>query len=235
MSTNRTNSQQSGWVGGLEIGTALKHKTTARLITSNTNPIANGSILVFPTIIIPWSINLWTTEAVYGGMKLSSIREPHDVLIPFVQKLSFTAIGIPYSGPWYILLSAVKRIARKYKGLAFIAINAIHCNSCSIPSNSDAWDLASFQHSCVNALMHLNFCATKWEVSMSSSRERLLERTSAHIRAVDTGEICTQVKRWTSIFTLQEHGRWSVEAKTCQLQLDFQRRIHTCPLLSIGE
>ena len=39
-----------------------------------------------------------TTVASYGGWKFSNIWDPHVVRIPFVQKLSFTATGIPSSG-----------------------------------------------------------------------------------------------------------------------------------------
>ena len=46
--------------------------------------------------------------ALYGAVKLSSMREPQVVLISFVQKLSFTARRLPSRGPrcfpsWYRL------------------------------------------------------------------------------------------------------------------------------------
>lgn len=62
--------------------------------------MANSSILHFPNKTAPASLSLLTTVALYGGIKFSNIFEPHVVATPFVQKLSFTAIGIPSSKPF---------------------------------------------------------------------------------------------------------------------------------------
>ena len=60
-------------------------------------PIPNSSRFVFPISIAPESNSLSTTVALYDGTKLCNIFEPHVVVISLVQKLSFTAIGIPSS------------------------------------------------------------------------------------------------------------------------------------------
>ena len=63
------------------------------------DPIANSSIFVLPIIIAPASSNFLITVASYIGVKFSSILEAHVVLTPFVQILSFIAIGTPPSTP----------------------------------------------------------------------------------------------------------------------------------------
>lgn len=62
------------------------------------DPIANSSKLVFPNNIAPELNNLFTTVAVYVGLKSCSILEPQVVGMPFTQKLSLIAIGIPSKG-----------------------------------------------------------------------------------------------------------------------------------------
>ena len=64
-------------------------------LVSFEEPIANSSIFVLPTDIQPAFSRFSITVAEYGGIKLLRIFEPHVVLIPFVQKRSFWAIGIP--------------------------------------------------------------------------------------------------------------------------------------------
>ncbi len=56
-------------------------------------------MFVFPTMIAPSASRRATTVALYDGTKDSSILEAHVVRTPLVQKLSFTAIGIPAKRP----------------------------------------------------------------------------------------------------------------------------------------
>ena len=60
--------------------------------------MANSSMFVFPRVTIPALLSFDTTVALYGDTKVSNILEPHVVLIPFVQKISLWAIGIPSRG-----------------------------------------------------------------------------------------------------------------------------------------
>ena len=55
-------------------------------------------MLVFPTMTAPASRNFCVRVDSYGGTKLLSIFEPAVVFTPSMQKLSFTAIGMPSSG-----------------------------------------------------------------------------------------------------------------------------------------
>ena len=55
----------------------------------------NSSKLVLPIRTAPDFKSLSTTVALKEGTKSSSIFEAHVVVIPFVQKLSFIAIGAP--------------------------------------------------------------------------------------------------------------------------------------------
>src|SRR5690606_9130768 len=68
-------------------------------LVSFDDPIANSSLFVLPSMTTPASFSRWTSVASYGDTKLSSIREPHDVFTPAVQKMSLCAIGTPVSGP----------------------------------------------------------------------------------------------------------------------------------------
>ena len=61
-------------------------------------PIANSSIFVLPIIIAPAFKSFLVTVDSYGGTKLSKILLAQVVLIPFVQRLSFIAMGIPDKG-----------------------------------------------------------------------------------------------------------------------------------------
>lgn len=60
--------------------------------------MANSSKLVLPTITAPAAFNRSTIVALYIGTKFCSIFDAHVVGIPLVQKLSFTAIGMPSKG-----------------------------------------------------------------------------------------------------------------------------------------
>ena len=62
-------------------------------------PMANSSMLVFPTITAPAAFKLSTACAEYGGTKLKRILELHVVRRSFVQILSLTATGTPASAP----------------------------------------------------------------------------------------------------------------------------------------
>ena len=52
-------------------------------------PIANSSILVLPKLTASISLKFCITVALYGAIKFSSIFEPHVVLHPSAQKISF--------------------------------------------------------------------------------------------------------------------------------------------------
>ena len=62
------------------------------------DPIANSSMFVFPSITVPRARSRSTTVASYGATKESSIREPHEVRTPRVQKISLCAMGMPSNG-----------------------------------------------------------------------------------------------------------------------------------------
>ncbi len=57
--------------------------------------MANSSIFTLPKVTKPAALAFATTVASYGEIKLSSIFEPAVVLIPWVQKISLCASGIP--------------------------------------------------------------------------------------------------------------------------------------------
>src|SRR5436190_16608727 len=61
-------------------------------------PMANSSRFVFPTTHAPASTTHRVIVASYGGHQLPRMREEQVVLMPAVQKLSFSAIGTPASG-----------------------------------------------------------------------------------------------------------------------------------------
>src|SRR5262249_35029433 len=62
-------------------------------------PIANSSRFVLPRITAPACSSFWTTVASYGARKFSSIFDEQVVRPYVVQRLSFSAIGTPASGP----------------------------------------------------------------------------------------------------------------------------------------
>jgi len=62
-------------------------------------PMANSSRFVLPTITAPASLSFCTTVQSTIGMNPSSIFEAALVWMPFVESRSFTATGIPVSGP----------------------------------------------------------------------------------------------------------------------------------------
>ena len=62
-------------------------------------PMANSSILVFPTITAPAFCRFLTASAVNVGRKLESIFELHVVSCPSIHMLSLTAAGTPARGP----------------------------------------------------------------------------------------------------------------------------------------
>src|SRR5690606_40717342 len=64
-------------------------------LVSFDEPIANSSMFVLPSMTAPASFSRSTTVASYGDTKLSSIREPHEVFTPAVQKMSLCASGTP--------------------------------------------------------------------------------------------------------------------------------------------
>ena len=72
-------------------------------VTPNTDvsvelPMANSSRFVFPKQIPPEDHNLVEAVDSYGDMKFFSILLEHVVATPFVQILSFIAMGIPAKG-----------------------------------------------------------------------------------------------------------------------------------------
>ena len=62
-------------------------------------PIANSSMLAFPSMTMSCAASFSITVALYGGMKSSSIFEAQVVLMPSVQILSLIAMGMPQSTP----------------------------------------------------------------------------------------------------------------------------------------
>src|SRR5688572_32953626 len=63
------------------------------------DPMANSSQFVLPTMIAPADSSFSTTVALYGGWKLSRMRDEAVVRTPLTQRLSFKATGTPASGP----------------------------------------------------------------------------------------------------------------------------------------
>ena len=63
------------------------------------DPMANSSRLVLPTITAPASRSRATAVASYGGTYPARICDEHVVSTPRVHRLSFSATGIPSSGP----------------------------------------------------------------------------------------------------------------------------------------
>ena len=61
-------------------------------------PMANSSRFVLPSITHPAARSLDTAVASYGGTKCSSARDAQVVRTFFVHRLSFTAKGTPSSG-----------------------------------------------------------------------------------------------------------------------------------------
>src|SRR5918993_625356 len=62
-------------------------------------PIANSSMLDFPSGTTPAAVSLVTTVASNGGTQRSRILEPHVVVTPRVDSTSLYEIGTPSSGP----------------------------------------------------------------------------------------------------------------------------------------
>ena len=61
--------------------------------------MANSSMLVLPSSTVPADRHRATTVASYGATKVPSMRDPHVVTMPSVQKMSLCAIGTPVNGP----------------------------------------------------------------------------------------------------------------------------------------
>src|SRR3990172_804884 len=57
--------------------------------------MANSSVLVLPKMTTPAASNRSMTVALYGGKKLSRMRDPHVQRMSATHNTSFTAIGIP--------------------------------------------------------------------------------------------------------------------------------------------
>src|SRR5437764_1291177 len=74
-------------------------RVTLNALFSVELPIANSSRFVFPMKTAPAASSNFTTVASYGERKFSSIREEHVVRPKDVQRLSFSAMGTPASGP----------------------------------------------------------------------------------------------------------------------------------------
>ncbi len=72
-------------------------------------PMANSSRLVLPIKTAPLCLSFVTTLASYLGIKSARICDPHVVLIPFVHKRSFKAMGIPVKAD--ILFLAISKSA----------------------------------------------------------------------------------------------------------------------------
>ena len=70
------------------------------------------------------------TVAEYGGIKLLRMFDAHVVLIPFVQKRSFCAMGIPASGKLDELLSKASAFFREFS--SFNVMKALRCLFSSI-------------------------------------------------------------------------------------------------------
>lgn len=87
--------------------------------------MANSSKLHFPTMTVPEFRSFVTTVASYGGIKLESICEPHDVKIPLVQKLSLMAIGMPSKSPLGMPWKNMGHIKKKIRSekLQFVRIS----------------------------------------------------------------------------------------------------------------
>src|SRR6185369_4450258 len=73
-------------------------RTGPKWLFSFEDPIANSSMFALPIVTAFAPASRATTVASYGGTKPSSMRDPHVVRIPFVQKISLCTKGIPQSG-----------------------------------------------------------------------------------------------------------------------------------------
>src|SRR5204862_8298884 len=62
-------------------------------------PMANSSMFALPASTLPARFNPSTTNASYGAVKFSSMREPQVVRSPAVISTSLCAIGMPVSAP----------------------------------------------------------------------------------------------------------------------------------------
>src|SRR5450759_4632484 len=99
-------------------------------------PIANSSQFALPTTMPPAARIRSTHVAVYGGRHPSRILEPQVVGVPRVQRLSFTAIGTPASGPGSSPRATVASMssAARRASSARTSVNAwISPSRCSIP------------------------------------------------------------------------------------------------------
>ena len=90
------------------------------------DPMANSSVFVLPTRTAPPSTRDRATEdaRLAGGAKLASISLAAVVRVPPSQKLSFTATGMPSSGPNVALPSDRDRRASEARACA-IALAAV--------------------------------------------------------------------------------------------------------------
>jgi len=62
-------------------------------------PMANSTLCVLPSTIIPAPRSFFTSVAVCGETRFSHTFEPPVVMRPSQSMMSFTATGIPWNGP----------------------------------------------------------------------------------------------------------------------------------------
>src|SRR5437660_5670114 len=74
-------------------------RVVLKALFSVEEPIANSSRFVLPMMTAPASSSFFTTVASYGERNSASIFDEQVVTPNVVQRLSFSAIGTPASGP----------------------------------------------------------------------------------------------------------------------------------------
>ena len=77
-----------------------------------------------------------TIVASYGATKLSSMRDPHDVFTPVVQKMSLCASGIPVSGVAAPVASRLSAAAAASSACSAVTV----MNAFSVPSKRSMRD-----------------------------------------------------------------------------------------------
>src|SRR4030042_5989334 len=93
------------------------------MLFSVEEPIPNSSIFVFPIITAPSLKTMSTAVALYVGIKLVRIFEPHVVLIPFVHRISLTAIGMPLRrGTLLFRLNLLSALSACFKAVSRLTV-----------------------------------------------------------------------------------------------------------------
>ena len=123
-------------------------------------------MFVFPIMIIPAFSRRSITSALYCGTKFSSIFDAQVVFLPFIQILSFTAIGTPASGPVYVpsWIPFSTSFARAYASFLYVSRYA-----CTLSSLLSIWSKTSFTPSRTLTSRCLIFAASSRAVIDSSS------------------------------------------------------------------